>query len=236
MHTWPREVIRRPGLSVLPARGPTRGVVMVLHGGAQHGVREVRPWSPPFLRMAHLAGVVWRAVAGQGIEVWLLRNRVRGWNAPRLDPVHDGRMAMARLRALRPGVPVALVGHSMGGRVAFRLADDPAVTAVCGLAPWTTEKDWTGQLESVRTVLVHGSEDSVTSPESSYAFAERACAGSEVLRFLVVGEEHRMLRRPGVWSHVVRAFARDAFAVGHPDGVLERARSYPAARRLEIAL
>ena len=81
-----------------------------------------------------------------GVAVWLLCYRYRGWNRPDLDPVADARWALAEIRRAHPGVPVALVGHSMGGRVALRVADEPGVVAVCALAPWTTAKDHVDQL------------------------------------------------------------------------------------------
>ncbi len=42
--------------------------------------------------------------------------------------------------------PVALVGHSMGGRAALYAADHPAVRAVVGLAPWIEPGDPVAQL------------------------------------------------------------------------------------------
>lgn len=183
----------------------------MLHGGAQHGSTAVRPWSPAYVRMLQLALVTHRAIARHGIEVRLLRNRVRGWNSPQRDPVSDGRWAMDGLRARHPDVPVGLLGHSMGGRVALRIADDPQVVALCALAPWTRETDWVSQLGCVRTLIAHGTDDSVTGPEDSYAYAKRAAEVTRVVRFELHGEGHRMVRRAGTWNRLVRAFAFDAF-------------------------
>ena len=40
------------------------------------------------------------------------------------------------VRMAYPGVPIALVGHSMGGRVALHLAGEADVVVVAALAPW----------------------------------------------------------------------------------------------------
>ncbi|MDV6013201.1 alpha/beta fold hydrolase [Haloechinothrix sp. LS1_15] len=226
----------RPALTRLPSPARTRGVVLLLHGGAQYGEQPITRRSLPHLRMLHLAAVVHGAAARHGIAVWTLRNRFRGWNAPRLDPVRDARWAMARLRARHPEVPVALVGHSMGGRVAIRLAEDPQVTAVCALAPWTTDAEWVSPLRGVRTLIVHGCEDDVTSPESSYAFASRAAEVTTVARFELPGEGHRMLRRAPTWNRLVRAFVLESFGLAHPDPIVARAWQRTEGDRLRLTV
>ncbi|WP_019816253.1 serine aminopeptidase domain-containing protein, partial [Saccharomonospora saliphila] len=119
-----------------PGSGPA-AVALVLHGGAQYGAEAVRPWRAAYLRMVPVARALCSEGARLGLEVRLLRNRVRGWNEPERDPVRDARWALERIGRDHPGVPVVLLGHSMGGRVALRVCDDPAVTGVGALAPWT---------------------------------------------------------------------------------------------------
>ena len=100
------------------------GVVLVLHGGADTGHRPVTWAGLAVLRMLPFA-VALRHRAGSRLAVVRLKYRVKGWNGIEQDPVHDARWALERIRRILPGAPVALVGHSMGGRVALQLAGGP---------------------------------------------------------------------------------------------------------------
>ncbi len=88
-------------------------VVVILHGGAERGREAVAWWRLPVLRMLPFARAVERR-AGDRLAVLRLKNRVRGWNGAATDPVVDARWALDRVRRVLPGVPIALVGHSMG--------------------------------------------------------------------------------------------------------------------------
>lgn len=203
-----------PSMSIWRARGPVRAVTLVLHGGAEAGLDRIYPWGLAYLRMLPLARAVHRAAAWHGVEVRVLRNRVRGWNEPDLHPVSDARWALARIRAERPGTPVFLLGHSMGGRVALRVADDPAVTAVCALAPWTPEGEPVDGVRGRDVVIAHGTLDHTTKPGESYTFASRAREqAGRVARFEVLAEGHAMLGRPHVWNRLVGEFTLDAAGV-----------------------
>lgn len=203
-----------PALRTWRARGPVRAVVLVLHGGAENGRTAVRPWGAAYLRMVPLARAIARAGGPHGVEVRLLRNRVRGWNDPDLHPVADARWALRRIRAERPGVQVWLAGHSMGGRVALRVADDPQVRSVLALAPWTPSGEPVEPVAGKTVVIAHGTHDHITRPAESFAYAERAQAVAErVVRIEVMSEGHAMLYRPGVWNRLVREFALDAAGV-----------------------
>jgi dienelactone hydrolase len=210
-------------------------VVLVLHGGRERSDDPVRPWSLAYLRMVPLAKAIHRAGAGGGVEVRLMRNRVRGWNAPDPDPVRDARWALDRIRADRPGVPIILVGHSMGARVALRVADDPAVAGVCALAPWSPSGEPVDAVEGRAVLIVHGTHDRTTDPAGSYLFARRAEPGTARLARFEVGEEgHAMLCRAGVWTRLVCAFALDVSAGFPPDGTLTAAWTKSSAERLRI--
>lgn len=203
-----------PVLTTWRARGPVRAVVLVLHGGAENGLNVVRPWGLAYLRMVPLARQILRAGAPHGVEVRLLRNRVRGWNDPDLHPVADARWALRRIRAERPDVPVFLAGHSMGGRVALRIADEPEVRSVLALAPWTPIGEPVEPVTGKTVVIAHGTRDRITRPAESFAYAERAQAVAErVVRIEVMSEGHAMLYRPGVWNRLAREFALDAAGV-----------------------
>ncbi|MEU6643035.1 alpha/beta family hydrolase [Saccharomonospora sp. NPDC046836] len=224
-----------PVLSVQRPAVPARAVALVLHGGAEHGAGTVQPWRLAYLRMVPFGQVLRAAGARHGLEVRLLRNRVRGWNEPVLDPVVDARWALDRIRAERPGLPVLLVGHSMGGRVALRVADDPAVTGVCALAPWTPPGEPVDAVGGRAVVIVHGTRDQITSPGSSYDFAGRAdSAAARLARFELAGEGHAMLRRPGVWNRLVAAFMTDLLGLAPADPMLAGAWAKPTGERLRI--
>lgn len=193
-----------PALTVRRGRGSVRGVALVLHGGAEHGTDPVRPWRGAYLRMVPFARALAATYGRCGVDVYLLRNRVRGWNGPAQDPVVDARRALDRIRRERPGVPVTLTGHSMGGRVALRVADDAAVRAVCALAPWTPHDDPVEPVRGRRVLVAHGTDDERTSPEASRAYAERAAAVAEHAAWVgLSGERHAMVRRPGLWRRLV---------------------------------
>lgn len=220
------EIGHTSALTVLRARTEVRAVALVLHGGAEHGQERIRPWSHAFLRMVPFARALHRAGRADGLEVRLLRNRMRGWNKPELPPVADAREALAAIRRDHPEAPVVLVGHSMGGRVALRVADDPGVVAVCALAPWTTEKDWVEPVSGVRVLIAHGTQDLITSPAASYQYALRADRVTEVARIEVEREGHALLRRPAMWTRLVRGFTLNETGIGAEDGQHE---SFPAS-------
>ena len=204
----------KPSLTTWAAQGQVRGVALVLHGGAEQGLAEVRPWGLAHLRMLPVARALHRAVTGHGVEVRLLRNRVHGWNDPDLHPVSDARWALERIRSERPGVPAFLIGHSMGGRAALRVADDPAVTAVCALAPWTPVGEPVEPVKERTVVIAHGTLDRITNPAESYTYAVRAQhVAARLARFELMSEAHAMLLRPGTWNRIVREFALDAAGV-----------------------
>jgi dienelactone hydrolase len=203
--------VRRPmpRVRVLDANGsgPVRAVVLLLHGGQEHSKSRAHRLYPAYLRMLPFGYDLRRAGGEHGVAVWLLRNRYRGWNKPDLDPVADARWAIARIRRTHPDVPVTLVGHSMGARVALRVADEPGVVAVCALAPWTTADDRVEQLAGKAVLIAHGDRDTTTHPADSLAYTERARRVSDSVRRLDIrGEGHAMLRRPREWTLLVRGF------------------------------
>ncbi|OZM72337.1 alpha/beta hydrolase [Amycolatopsis antarctica] len=224
-----------PSLSVRRAAGPAKAVVLVLHGGAEWGQSAVHPWRLAYLRMVPLARDIHQAGHEHGVAVWLLRNRVRGWNAPDLDPVRDARWALDRIRAEHPGLPVVLVGHSMGGRTALRVADDPAVVGVCALAPWTPGPEPVTGVRGKDVLIVHGTRDRMTDPADSYSFATRAAAGSARLaRFEIEAEGHAMLRRSAVWTRLASTFTLETLGLPTSDRSVTAAWTKPDDQRLRI--
>ena len=185
------------------------GVVLVLHGGAERSRVRVHWWRLAVVRMVPFATAV-RSHGGGRLAVVRLKYRVRGWNAPAEDPVADARWAMDRVRRVVPDAPVALVGHSMGGRVALRLAGAPGVVAVAALAPWL-ENDAVQPRPGTQVLLMHGDRDRITDPRRTEVVAERLDQLGAVVRHVPVeGETHAMLRHPRRWHETVAEFVVDA--------------------------
>jgi len=213
-----------------------RAVALVLHGGQETSSARAHALRPAYLRMLPFARELRRA-GGDGLAVWRLRYRYRGWNAPDFPPVADARWALAEIRRAHPDVPVVLVGHSMGGRTALRVADDPAVTGVCALAPWTPEGEPVEQLAGRTVLIAHGDLDRTTDPRLSYAYAVRAKEVTDaVCRFDVRGEGHSMVRRDREWRLLVRRFTLGLSGISPVDHVIASALAKPSPAGLGVSL
>jgi alpha-beta hydrolase superfamily lysophospholipase len=196
-----------PTLIVRPARGTVRAVVLVLPGGRAESTEVSRPWHLSVLRMQPFAWAIRRAAARRGVAVASLRYRVRGWNGAQEAPVRDARWALDRLREQLGEVPVILVGHSMGGRTALRLADHPAVVGIVGLAPWIPPGEPRVPLGSRPLRVVHGTADRWTDPAASRDYVERAVAAGTPAEWIPMpGHGHFMLRDRRRWRSLIVEF------------------------------
>lgn len=212
----------QPVLRVADAKGPVRGVAVVLHGGRAHGTAPVTARQLAVLRMVPFASALERAGARHGLAVARLRFGVRGWNGTLQSPVADARWALDDLDRRFPGIPVALVGHSMGGRTAVYAAGHGNVEAVVGLAPWIEPGDPYEQLAGRRVLFVHGSNDRMTSARASAAFAQRAAHVTASMSYVQIRNEgHPMLRRPGVWHDLAAGFVTGVLFGTTPEGTAE---------------
>ena len=186
--------------------GGTRAVVVVLYGGKPRSLAPSRPWHLSAVRMVPFARSIHDAGADQGIAVWTLRYRYRGWNEPAESPVADARWALDEVRRRHGDVPVVLVVHSMGGRTALRVAGDPSVRGLVALAPWLPPDEPVEQLRDRSMLIMHGSRDRWTDPGASLDLARRAASVTSVRRVEVKGVGHPMLRRASVWHDLTTQF------------------------------
>src|SRR5579859_448693 len=116
-----------PLLRIASRGDVTKGVVLLLHGGRVDSRSSVRRGNLTVVRMRMFAPAILGASGDAGIAVAVLRNRYRGWNGPDADPVSDALWALGEIERRFGKVPVVIVGHSMGGRAALRVAGEPSV-------------------------------------------------------------------------------------------------------------
>jgi len=200
-----RPPVAVPMLESHPPSGELRGLALFCHGGTATSVEPPREAALSLVRMRAIEQFVRGSAGDRGVGTHLLRYRVAGWNGAAADAYNDVRWAIEQLRAEHgPGVPIVLVGHSMGGRAALRAGGDSQVAAVCALAPWTPPAEPVDHLRGRTVAILHGSGDRWVPARLSADFALRArAAGAEVARFVTPGG-HSMIRGALRWHRFVR--------------------------------
>lgn len=191
-----------PILSKHHASGQPRALILMFHGGKDRSSEAVDGRSLSWQRSLAMQRAIAPAARREDVGVWLLRYRQRGWNGGR-DRIADARWALGQIRAEHGDLPVALLGHSMGARVAVHVADDPRVRGVVGLAPWLPGGENIRALSGRHLVAAHGRRDRITSFKATAAYVERvrAIARSADLRDMgPVG--HYMLKNAAAWNSV----------------------------------
>lgn len=180
------------------------GVVLLLHGGASR--REsmmVSPAQLSVLRMIPLAKRV-RLAGRRRLAVLRLLNSSRGWDTHR-TPVDDVEWALDQVRADLPDLPVALVGHSLGGRAALLAGDREGVRTVVALNPYVFPGD-APDLRGRRVLFVHGDRDRIARPENAAAVARRLMTTTDAGFVTVTGGKHAMLRHARTFERVATDF------------------------------
>lgn len=183
-----------------------RAVVLVMHGGAERGTSAVSWRGVAVLRLLPFAWTI-RGTVPDDVAVVRLKYAQRGRNGQAAHPLHDARWALDEIARLTGGVPVVLVGHSMGGRVALNLLDRPEVVGVAALAPWVVGGDPMTARRGQAVLLRHAAGDRITSAKTTASLARRLKAqGAEVELDIVTRDNHAMLGRPWEWHSVTARF------------------------------
>jgi len=194
---------------VAPHQPDARGCVLVLPGGKVRSDEASHWWQLANLRMMFVARALRRRL-GRDVYVRRVQYRRRGWNSPHLDAVRDADQALDELRRRCAPETIVLVGHSMGGRVAARLATRTDVGAVVALAPW-----WVGGAgdripAGTRLLVLHGTADTWTDPADSRSQTFRARArGLDAQWVGLDGAGHYMLRRWREWHRITTDFVSE---------------------------
>ena len=196
-------MISQPAIEVARRGGDQpAALVIIAHGGRADSVAPAGGFTMTYAWQRWVTPWVVAAARGSRTKVWRLRYRVRGWNGAAADAAQDLRWAVRMAATELPGVPVILVGHSMGGRAAIYVAGEPNVAAVCLLAPWIEDGDPVGDLIGKPVLIVHGAADRTTDPRRS-----RAVAAEVGAQFVAIdGVGHTMVGGRARWRALTIEF------------------------------
>jgi alpha-beta hydrolase superfamily lysophospholipase len=145
--------------------------------------------------------------------VYRLRFSVRGWNGDGAAVLGDARWAIGKIAGAHPGLPIVVVGHSLGGRVAMHVVGSSSaldssgarstVVGAVGLAPWVDPVDPVDLLRDVPLAIVQGTNDRIVPEPSTRAWLTRAArAGAQIDSTLIEGAGHAMLRYFRRWHRL----------------------------------
>lgn len=184
--------------------------VLVLPGGTDFSYRPFSPTQGSALRMYPFTASI-QARFGTRVRVKQAQYRVYGWNGGQASPMPYARAALDALAAENPDVPIAVIGHSMGGRIAAQLGDDERVTDILALAPWWQFADWRQIRDGVRVRAIHGEADTVTrARRTAKGIAELSARGLDADYLGIPGGGHPMLDHLAVWQGGALRFVGEA--------------------------
>ena len=191
-----------PLLTKHDAPGDPRAMILLLHGGKPRSHQAIDGRSASWRRVQWLQRDIAPGAHEAGVGLWLLRYRERGWNGG-TDRAADARWALDELREAHGDVPVVLLGHSMGARVAVHVADDPSVRGVVGLAPWWSSEDPVSTLAGRTLRAAHGRRDRITSFRETTRYVDRARSVADSVDLRDMGAlGHYMLSGSRRWHDV----------------------------------
>jgi len=204
---------RNNGARLLATSSPAAptAAVLVLHGGSATSSVAVRRFAPAVLRLIPVAWAI--AAHVRSAAVYRLRFSVRGWNGDGVAVLGDARWAIDEIAAAHPGLPIVVVGHSLGGRVAMHVVgsssgastagDRSRVIGAVGLAPWVDPGDPVDLLRGVPIAVVQGTKDRIVPERSTRPWLARAAqAGARIDSTLIDGAGHAMLRHFRRWHRL----------------------------------
>lgn len=183
--------------------------VLVLPGGTDFSYRPFSRWQGSAVRMYPFTASI-KARFGSRVAVKQAQYRVFGWNGQQASPMWHARAALDDLGRSHPGVPIVVLGHSMGGRIAAQLADDRRVAGVIALAPWWQFADWRQIHGGARVLAIHGTADRTTyAARTEKGVAELTARGVDARYIPVPGGGHAMLDHVGLWQSEPLRFIAD---------------------------
>ncbi|GAC47471.1 alpha/beta hydrolase [Gordonia aichiensis] len=184
--------------------------VLVLPGGTDNSYRPFSPTQGTALRMYPFTWSI-KARFGGDVDVRQVRYQVYGWNGGQASPMPYAHAALDAITQDHPDIPVVLIGHSMGGRVAAHLGSDERVVGILALAPWWQHRDWRRIHAGVRVCAIHGDADTLTSPRrTAEGIAELRDEGYDATFVSVPGGRHAMLDHIGLWQKSAIEFVHHA--------------------------
>lgn len=206
-------MLQLANMLLTPVRAAVRDpelAVLVLPGGTDFSYRPFSRVQGSALRMYPFTASI-QMRFGTRVRVRQAQYRVYGWNGGQASPMPHARAALDRLAADYPGVPIAVIGHSMGGRIAAQLGDDERVTDILALAPWWQFADWRQIRDGVRVRAVHGEADTVTrAPRTAKGITELTERGFDARYLSVPDGRHAMLDHIGLWQGCALDFVAEA--------------------------
>jgi pimeloyl-ACP methyl ester carboxylesterase len=204
---------RNNGARLLTTASPNAPTcaVLVLHGGSATSTMAVSRIAPAVLRLIPVAWAI--AAHLPTAAVYRLEFSVRGWNGDGAAVLGDARWAIDQIAEAHPGLPIVVVGHSLGGRVAMHVVGSSSgadrsggrsrVVGAVGLAPWVDPADPVDLLRGVPLAVVQGTRDRIVPEPSTRAWLARAAqTGARIDSTLIDGAGHAMLRYFRRWHRL----------------------------------
>jgi pimeloyl-ACP methyl ester carboxylesterase len=208
--------MRSRGLQgVFGGEGPApSAVVVLLHGGPEESLHKPWPWDTGRARLGAFAPALQAAGGRFNLAVLRVRYEVRGWNGAACSPVSGVETTLDSIQAEAGPIPVALVGHSMGGRIAALLAPRPEVAVVVGLAPWWPQGEGRFLRRGQSVLVLQGRKDHVVDPASTRRQIEEARGRGVAAEWVEMAGGHAMVRDWRSWHSLTADFVVSRLLAG----------------------